>query len=124
MILAEFVKLVGKKLVKNGLSPKDFESSGAFIRMLTEGPDGQLLMTQKEINDGMRQSTEKVELTDPDHLFVAGKVLHMYDLWSKNTSLNEIYVSKTETRTAERLVVTDGTSSMLQYIEMDERMIT
>jgi hypothetical protein len=124
MIMVEFLKLVGEKLEEKGMSPTDFESTGAFIRMLTKGSDGQLLMTQDEIREGMRQSTQKVQLKDPDHLFVAGKVLHMYDLWSKKVSPTDNDNTEGEVRTAERLRITDGTSSMLQYIEMDERMIT
>ncbi|GKY95620.1 hypothetical protein MPSEU_000523300 [Mayamaea pseudoterrestris] len=127
MILAEFLKRVGEKLKQKGVSPKDFESTSAFIRMLSKGAVGQLLMTQEEIESGMRQSTEQVEVKDPDHLFVAGRVLHMYDLWKKEASSTTVSGTKSETiedRTAKRLCITDGTSLMLQYIEMDERMVT
>ena len=121
--MAEFLKIVGTKLERKGLNPTDIESASAFVRMLTKGSDGQLLMSQDEIKNGLRQATQKVELRDPEHLFVAGKVLQMYDLWNKCDATAGV-VGPSGTRTAERLRVADGTSSMLQYIEMDERMIT
>lgn len=123
MIMVEFLKIVGTKLDEKDMSLTSFESAGAFLKMLTDDLDGQMLLAPDEIKAGMRAATEKVELRDPQHLYVAGKILHMYDLWSKTTT-EDTDKPSIETRTAERLTITDGTSSMLRYIEMDDRMIT
>jgi hypothetical protein len=123
MILVEFLKVVGDKLDAKGLHPKNIESGAAFFKLLTEGSDGEMLMTQQEIEAGMKTSTDKVKLVDPDHLYVAGKVLHMYDLWSKPKVESGAHATG-EVRTAERLRITDGSSYMLRYIEVVERMVT
>jgi phosphoglycolate phosphatase-like HAD superfamily hydrolase len=135
-------------LEEKGLNPKDFSSWAAFVRMLTVDKDGTMLMTVEEVRDTMEAAFEKVELRDPDHLYVPGRVIHLYDLWSKqgaveveekiakkaqrvNAKVKEtddgkdaVEEEEEEVRTAERLYVGDGASNLLRYIEMDARMLT
>jgi hypothetical protein len=113
--------------------------------MLTVDKDGSMLMTVEELRDTMEAAFEKVELRDPDHLYVPGRVIHLYDLWSKqgavevdeqiakkaqrvsakaNVGDDEKDAVEDEVRTAERLYVGDGASNVLRYIEMDARMLT
>jgi len=145
MIFVEFLRAVAEKLDEKGMSPKNFESAAAFLRMLTSGNSGgskdkiEMLMTTDEFRDAVRNAIEKVELRDPDHLYVPGRVMLMYDLWSKrgyDEKRDEKKEKKVEggdegegeeeveARTAERLQVTDGTSNILRCIEVDDRMIT
>jgi hypothetical protein len=87
----------------------------------------------------MDKAYEAVELRDPDHLYVPGKVIHMYDLWSKDEAaevdakLDEVAREANATlaeealeeiRSAERIYVADGASNLLRYIEIDARMLT
>lgn len=125
MVLVEFLAVVGARLEATGQSPRDLESTGAFLKLLlTQGAGGDMLLTPAEIQDGFRAASERVELRDPDHLFVAGRVLHLYDPWVKAAAETEGGDASAAARTAERLYVTDGTSQMLRYIEMEDRMIT
>jgi hypothetical protein len=146
VVMLELLKTVNKKLEEKGLNPKDFNSWAAFVRMLTVDKDGEMLMTVDEVRDTMEAAFEKVELRDPDHLYVPGQVIHLYDLWSKqgavevdekiakkarqvNAKVKEgddekDAVEEEEVRTAERLYVGDGASNILRHIEMDARMLT
>jgi hypothetical protein len=117
-ILVEFLKLVDKKLEQKGMSRKNFKSFSAFFQMLVSGSNGEPLMTQTEITEGMRDSTMKVDSKHRNHLLVAGKVLHMYDLWNE-TNNN----AKAGSGAAKRLVITNGTSPMLSYIELDGKRL-
>jgi pimeloyl-ACP methyl ester carboxylesterase len=147
VVMLELLKTVNKKLEEKGLNPKDFSSSAAFLRLLTEAKDGNMLMTVEEMRDTMEAAFEKVELRDPDHLYVPGRVIHLYDLWSKQGAVevdekiakkaqavntkakegddeNDVVEEEEEVRTAERLYVGDGASNILRYIEFDARMLT
>jgi pimeloyl-ACP methyl ester carboxylesterase len=143
VVMLELLKTVNKKLEEKGLNPKDFNSWAGFVRMLTVNKDGTMLMTVEEVRDTMEAAFEKVELRDPDHLYVPGRVIHLYDLWSKQGAVEvdekiakkaqqvnakakegDAAVEEEEVRTAERLYVGDGASNLLRYIEMDARMLT
>jgi len=132
MIFLEFLKTVSEKLEEKGLSPNTVGSARAFLRSMSmsNGDDGkggvEMFMTADEIRSGVDAAAEKVDLRDPDHLYVPGRVLLMYDLWSKTSNItvaNDAGIAA-EVRTAEKLLVTDGTSKILRLIEMDDRMIT
>lgn len=152
VVMLELLKMVNKKLEEKGLDPKDFNTWTAYIRMLTAGKDGTMLMTVEEVREMMEAAFEKVELRDPDHLYVPGRVIHLYDLWSKegaveadekiakkaqrvNAKVKKVVPKKAddekdddeeeeEVRTAERLYIGDGASNVLRHIEMDSRMLT
>lgn len=137
VVMLEFLTTVHDKMVEKGVSPKDLKSTAALMKMLTQGKDGEMIMSEKELREGLRDAFDTVELKDPDHLYVPGKVIHMYDMWSKEGygKVEDELEDETETeeelkeameniRTAERLYVGDGTSDMLRYIELDARMMT
>jgi hypothetical protein len=55
--------------------------------MLTADKQGaNMIMTAEEVRTAMEDAFAKVELRDPDHLYVPGRVVHMYDLWNKQDS--------------------------------------
>jgi pimeloyl-ACP methyl ester carboxylesterase len=134
IITMEFLKLVNNKLDKSGLKPAGLNATAAFLKSFTEGINGTMIMPPQEIKNGWKTSIELVGLDDPDHLFVPGRVLHMYDLWSKpgyglthNSSLPEPadgLLLDSIVHPAERVLVTDGTSPVLRTIEMDGRMLS
>jgi pimeloyl-ACP methyl ester carboxylesterase len=136
LVTAEFIKSVGKKLEEKGLTPKDLKSTAAFMQMLKG--DDEMFMDVEEIREEMNAINDRTELRDPDHLYCPGRVIQMYDLWSKDGSREAEEEIEKETppltdesveqavedlRTAERAHVTDGTSKVLRYIEVDSRMV-
>jgi pimeloyl-ACP methyl ester carboxylesterase len=127
LILMEYLKAVNKKLEEKRLRPKDFKSLVAFTRMLfCKRGSPEPFMTIDEIRSTMLDAYAKVDLKDPDHLYVPGKVIHMYDLWSKEGYEQGVNASNAEgnanLRVAERVHVSNGTSNVLRYIEIDSRM--
>jgi hypothetical protein len=101
--------------------------------MLTADKQGaNMIMTAEEVRTAMEDAFAKVELRDPDHLYVPGRVVHMYDLWNKQDSEKAKNSAKegadqvavAEVRPVERLYIGDGASNLLRYIEMDSRMMT
>jgi hypothetical protein len=144
LIVMEYLKNVHNRLEERGMTAKDWKSTKSLFHMLTQSEEeGTPIMTMDEIRAAMTAANAKVELKDPDHLYVAGRVIQMYDLWSKEgygqvsvadkegahpskLSNNTIPETETEqnTRTAERVNVDNGASSILRYIELDSRMLT
>jgi hypothetical protein len=125
-VLLELLKTISKKLEAKGMNPKDFESTANFVRMLFDQTDESVLMTAEELRKDTNEAFEKVELRDPEHLYVPGKVLHLYDLWSKDGYAkvpDDDESGKGYLKTAERAILGAGTSKMLRFIELDDRMI-
>jgi hypothetical protein len=137
LVTNEFIKSVGKKLEEKGLIPKDLKSTKAFMQMLKG--DDEMIMDVEEIRKEMNAINDRIELRDPDHLYCPGRVIQMYDLWSKdgNREVEEEIEKETPSltdedveravenlRTAERAHVSDGTSKVLRYIEVDSRMVS
>jgi hypothetical protein len=132
VVLMEFLKVLDDKLEKAGLKPKDLVGVSQFILNLTK-TNSEMVMSLDEIMHGLNLAFEKVDLRDPDHLYVPGKVIHMYDMWSKENygKVDESNVADetepkaiTPVRTAERAQWTDGTSRALRTIELDSRFLS
>jgi hypothetical protein len=139
VVMLEFLKTLNAKMEAKGVNPKDLDSTASFLRMLTTSQGGDMIMSAEEVGAAMDKAYEAVELRDPDHLYVPGKVIHMYDLWSKDEAaevdakLDEVAREANATlaeealeeiRSAERIYVADGASNLLRYIEIDARMLT
>ena len=148
IIMAEFLKIVHHRLDEENLLPRDFKTTTAFLRALSSGDKGEMLMSTDDIFETLKRTFDKVELEDPLHLYVPGRVFHMIDTWSKQgygqgrddtveggtgevsgeTSSGVLYGGPFEVaeggRTAEILLESDGTSGALRFIEIDSRMMT
>jgi hypothetical protein len=155
VVMMEFLKILNHKLEVKGFKPTNFTSAGKFLNMLvstnTSSSENDMIMSADEIKQGMEDAFEKVDMTDPDHLYVAGTVFHMYDLWSKTGYDQEveatiekealdkaqeggggsgsIHQSEAEkdlsnVRTAEKVYKGQGISNVLRFIELDARMLT
>jgi pimeloyl-ACP methyl ester carboxylesterase len=143
-VILEFLKSLHTKMETKGVSPKDFDTTKSFLKMLTAAGKGEPIMTVDEVGAAMENAFKVVELRDPDHLYVPGRVIHMYDLWSKEcygevsetvdekveqadgTESAQAVVEKAveEVRTAEKAYISNGASDLLRYIEMEARMVT
>jgi hypothetical protein len=137
VVMSRFLQSVHEKMVEKGVSPRDLKSAAALMQLLTKGSDGEMIMTTDEAWEGLGRAFADVELDDPDHLYVPGRVIHMYDLWGKKeygrveeknetpgTGDVRVEGAPDEIRTAERLYVGDGTSEELRHIEMDSRLLS
>jgi hypothetical protein len=75
LVLMEFLKVLNEKLEKTGKKPTDVLGVSQFILGLTK-KDSDMVMSMDEMTEGLSKVFEKVELRDPDHLYVPGKVMH------------------------------------------------
>jgi hypothetical protein len=134
IVTFELVRVVRERLNDLGLDPKDWNSTKAFLQMLT-GKTIQI-MNGEDFEEELDKAQSKVQLRDPDHLYCPGKVLHLFDLWSKKDYGEKVVKDEdglvseevpdttiAVVRTAESLIATNGTSKVLRWIETDDRML-
>ena len=133
-IMLEFMKIVNSKMEEEGMLPDSFKSVAAFMRFVSGGRDGKMIMSAEEIPKAMAECVEKLDARDPDFLYVPGRVIHMFDLWSKKDyeeAEKEVEMEADDVvepeekpvKTAERVYEGNGTSKVLKVIEVDERMV-
>jgi hypothetical protein len=134
-ILLKFMEILNTKLEQQGKLPDNFKNLSAFMKFIREGKDGEMIMTAQETKKAMKKCIAKLNESDPDFLYVPGRVIHMFDLWSKTNygeteqrveqKANETTIdSEIDTvKTAEQVYDGDGTSDVLKIIEIDERMV-
>jgi hypothetical protein len=137
IVTFELVRVVRQRLVDLGLDPKDWSSTKAFLQMLT-GKTVQILNGQ-DFEDELKKAQSKVKLRDPDHLYCPGKILHLFDYWSKKDYGEKVdqddedgLMSSEDAsddvvdviRTADSVIASDGTSKVLRWIEVDVRMLS
>jgi hypothetical protein len=134
-ILLKFMEILNEKLEQQGKLPDNFKNLSAFMKFISEGKDGEMIMTAQETKNAMKECIAKLNESDPDFLYVPGRVIHMFDLWSKTNygeteqrveqRANETTIdSEIDTvKTAEQVYEGDGTSDVLKIIEIDERMV-
>jgi Lipase (class 3) len=132
VLLMAFMKPVNKRLDEENLNPKDFSSLAAFTKMLSRDKHADMLLKPAEIRAAIEGPLNQFVIDDPDHLYVAGKVVHMYDEWSKENysdrshyeNVGKSFDESKKVPTAERLYTADGTARPLRVIEIDDRMMS
>ena len=77
IVTNEFLKAFNRKLQEN----KEVEKK--------DPKTVSIVMTSKEINDVIDAIQDKMDLRDPDHMYCAGRVLHLFDLLSKKIEEGE-----------------------------------
>jgi hypothetical protein len=119
-VFLEFLRVISDKLQENGLQPTGPRSTAAFLKKLSTGNSGDMLMTSDEVWDAMEAAHDKVELRHPDHLYVAGHVLLMFKNWSETKNDD---IEKENPQNVGDLkhycVVGDGTMPVLRFFEID-----
>mmetsp|Transcript_6042 Transcript_6042/g.9475 ORF Transcript_6042/g.9475 Transcript_6042/m.9475 type:complete len:389 (-) Transcript_6042:138-1304(-) len=152
VVTVRLMRAVNKRLKERSLNMTDFQSTVAFLNKMREGTDGEMLMSADEFVSELDSALERVDLEDPDHLYVPGKVVVMYDLWEKeqrkqqdekesqkdftntvkdwmqrlkNTNVHSKNDEGIEDiPTAEEAVLCmDGTCKALRFIELDGRLL-
>ena len=83
-----------------------------LAKLAASGEDGKLLMSPLEASDVMEDARAAVALRDPEHLFVPGRVLMMYEKGGDGAGGDFGCVEG------------DGAATMMRHIEMDRSMVT
>ena len=124
-IFFEFLRDLSSRLQEKGLVPTNPLAAVAFIRkMFTDvDNDNDLLMTLEEVQTAMERARDCVELRNPDHLYVPGCVLVMFERWGSTSGVSN--VTSSEPARNWQFVVTDGSAAILRCLEVDAiRMLT
>lgn len=143
----QFLQVVHQKLVQRGMGLGSPKAAIKLIRKLSRGTGGDLLMTQEEVTKAMAMAHDIIGLVDPQHLYVPGRVIVVYENWKQDDansgddcsgtgggdSSGKNYASTTDTYddkghrnvNIEHSVVSDGTMRALRFFEIDKaRMLT
>ena len=119
------------RLDDKGLDPTSSATEAmAFVKKISQGTEGDLLMTIDEFEALATRANQSEPLNDPTHMVCPGKVVTMYDDWTKDDSDEQKTADEdtgeVETPTAIGFVVTEdvGTARVLKLIEWNERMIS
>jgi Lipase (class 3) len=124
-IFLEFLREVSSRLQEKGLAPTNPITAAAFIsKMTTEVvSNDDLLMTLEEVQTAMEKAHHCIELRNPDHLYIPGRVLVMFEKWGSTTGFAEDKPFDPEGKW--RFVETNGSAAMLRFLEIDAlRMLT
>ena len=108
------LRKIQSKLAENQMNPTGPVSSMTFLNKLSEGTSGNALMTSSELDQTISDAQNNLTLRKPEHLFVPGRVLLVYDPW-----LNESNESRSTVDNGLRCVETTGTSAVFQRLEID-----
>jgi hypothetical protein len=140
MVFMEFLRNIHERLVEQGINPTGPQSTAAFLKKLSQGTGGDLLMTPEETHVAMRKAYSDVELRNPDHLYIPGRVILAFNPWltedkddaaeTGGSFLSKVSggfsVSATRSkRMPYKCTVVDGTATALRNFEIDgARMFT
>jgi hypothetical protein len=112
------------KLVENNLNPTNPVTTVNFVNKLREGTSGSPLLTLDELHKTIRETHVELALRRPEHLFLPGKVLLVYNPWVGQTNSdfddNSSTVSSSQMDPEDwKCVETTGTASVFQCLEID-----
>jgi len=146
-VFLEVLRVVSQRLQQTGQAPTNPATATAFLRMLAKGDKGEPLLTVEELSSAWEDAQHMVELRHPDHLYVPGRVLLMFEDWEAATAVTAADIDEEERTVAEdkkeeessssrgeeggkllgattpytscHCTVTDGCSSVLRWLEID-----
>lgn len=133
-VLFEVLQQVQTKLKEGGIDCNDFKSTMAFIEKIQQGTEGDSIMTLEEAFECLAKAQEAVPLDDPNHLYVGGKVILLFEKYQDHQKRKELNASndkkskkdsssKDEERLPTYCVQTDPVTSTLRAIEIHKDMI-
>jgi Lipase (class 3) len=128
-VLLELLRAISVRLKQQNLIPKNPVSTVTLIKKLTKSMDlineEDLLMSVDEVKQEIQSAHERVELRDPDHLYVPGRVLFMSEEWYVDGRDEEKDENEPCQDRNVQFILTDGTTSVLRLLEIDAfRMVT
>ena len=127
-ITLEALKGISKKMKEKGggIGNNTRQASAALIRAFRKDTDGELLMEGADFEQLITDAMSKVEIQDPENLYVAGKTLIMYEKSpneedSDETILEEVLQEKLPPTGL--TVCDDGTAPVLRFLEATDRTV-
>jgi hypothetical protein len=113
-VFLECLRKVQQRLVKEEMNPTGPVSTAAFITMLSQGTSGSLLMTVEEWNETVRVAHDRIALRKPEHLYIPGRVILLYNPWvgEDDDEDDDEYLTWICTET-------DGTAAVFRTLEVD-----
>lgn len=120
LIVMKVLEKVYQRMTELGMTQNSFTLTRSLFQIFQNETS---ILSAEEMRVVMDQARNQIELDKPDHLYVPGKVLHMYDHWVKSNSVNNA-AEALNSRTVESLLLTDGTSDSLRYVEINGRMLS
>jgi hypothetical protein len=125
-VFLEFLRTLSERLEDRGLRPTGPRSAAAFLKHVRQGDRGESLMTLEEVSLALQTAHDKIELRHPDHLYIPGRVLLLYENWEASAQLDDsegdgkenVEVSFQDDRRV-YCVETDGTAAVLRLFEFD-----
>jgi len=103
-------------LVAKGLAPIGAYSTAALLGRLSQGDNGEPFWSEDELALAVANAQAKVELRDPDHLYVPGK---LYFLEARAGAFSDEEHPDKIVGRAYSCTVTDGTAPSLRVVEMN-----
>lgn len=112
------LRKIQNKLAENEMSPTGPITSVTFLNKIAEGMDGTPLLSLSELHETIGEAHDRLALRKPDHLFVPGRVLLVYDPWIDENKRHEDS-SVLSMANHLKCVETSGTSKVFQRLEID-----
>ncbi|CAJ1966276.1 unnamed protein product [Cylindrotheca closterium] len=132
-ILLELLSGIQEKLVEAGFDPVDMKSTSAFFAKLREGAAGEMIMSSEEGLKLLKKAQTMVSHDDPDHLYIAGEVMLLYQKWQDRRKMSKGKEAESEEKAADEIVpepklpgycvLTDGFAEPLSMIEISNEMV-
>ncbi|KAL3905269.1 MAG: hypothetical protein SGARI_004548 [Bacillariaceae sp.] len=121
--LATLQKIQGR-LVENKMNPTNPVTTVNFVNKLREGLNGDPLVTLDEYHETIREAHVDLALRRPEHLFLPGKVLLVYNPWvGRTNNIDDDDASTISSKDIDpedwKCVETAGTASVFQCLEVD-----
>lgn len=88
-VLLIVLKEVKKKLQEGGLDCSNISSIKAYLQKLKQGTGGEMLIEPEEAFKILEDAQKTVDLDDPNHLYVGGKVILMFDRYQDRKKIKE-----------------------------------
>lgn len=110
-IFMECLKKVHERLVEDGINPIDMASTASFIRKLSQGVGGELLLTPSELNKTINEAQARIALRKSSHLYVPGRVYLSFNPWTEQGDDNDELVWE--------CIETNGAALVFRNLELD-----
>jgi hypothetical protein len=139
MVFMEFLRTVHERLLEQEINPTGPQSTAAFLKKISQGIGGALLMTPEETHVAIGKAHSHVELRNPDHLYIPGRVILAFNPWITeekddgtdfggsflSTASVSFSVSAASKAKPYECTMVDGTAAALRNFEIDgARMFT
>jgi hypothetical protein len=140
MVFMEFLRNVHQRLVEEEINPTGPQSTATFLNKLSQGTGGDLLMTPEETHVAIRNAHSDIDLRNPDHLYIPGRVILAFNPWiaeEKNddnmdpargsflSTISGLVSGNASKPRSYECTMVDGTAAALRNFEIDgARMFT